>query len=76
MILLWLGIEPHTGRDHEKLAVALQQLIGDDPSLAVKIRADGTMLLGAPDEDRLEVLVDQLARRFDVKAALRRLEIA
>jgi elongation factor G len=76
MILLWLGIEPHTGRDQEKLGVALLQLMADDPLLAVKTRADGTVMLGAPDEDRLEAVADQLVRRFGVAAAVKSLDIA
>ena len=74
MILLWLGIE--TFSDDEKLSLALPQLLADDSSLAVRRAADDTVMLGAPDEDRLEAAVSQLVRRFRVKAAIRRPEVA
>ena len=76
MALLWLGIDPRTGPDREKLGVALQQLMADTPSLAVKSRADGTVMVGAADEDQLAAVVHELVRRFGVKAVVRGLEIA
>ena len=76
MILLWLCIEPHTDGDHKKLGVALQHLMADDPTLAVKSGAAGTVMVGAPGEDQLEAAVVQLVRRFGVEAAVRGLEIA
>jgi elongation factor G len=76
MILLWLAIEPHTDRDQEKLGLALQQLLADNPLLAVKSRAYGIVMLGASDEDQLAAVADQLVRRFGVGAAVKSLEIA
>jgi elongation factor G len=74
VILFWLGIE--TFSDEERLGRALQQLVADDSSLAVRSGADGTVMLGAPDEDRLQAAVLQLVQRFGVKAAVRRPEVA
>ena len=58
MILLWLGLAPHTDCDREKLVLALQQLMADDRLLAVKSSDDGTIMIGAPGEDQLEAAGD------------------
>jgi len=76
MILLWLGLAPHTNGDREKLVLALQQLMADDRSLAVKSSDHGTIMIGAPGEDQLDAAVDHLVHRFRVDAAVRGIEIA
>jgi len=76
MILLWLSIEPHTRSDQEQLGLALQQLMSDDPALAVRSGAGEIVMLGAPDEDGLEAVVRDLVHRFGVEAAVRALEVA
>jgi elongation factor G len=76
MILLWLSIEPHTRSNQEKLGLALPQLMCDDSSLAVRSGAGEIVMLGAPNEDRLEAVVRDLVQRFGVEAAVRALEVA
>lgn len=76
MILLWLGIEPHSSADREKLGFALQHLLADEPSLAVKSSPDGIVMLGAPGDAQLDAAVIQLVDRFGIEAAVRAIEIA
>jgi elongation factor G len=76
MVLLWLGIDPQTKQDQERLGVALQRLLADDSSLAVKTGADGAVMIGAASEERLDSAVNQLVHRFGVEAAIKNIEIA
>lgn len=76
MILLWLGIEPHSRADRQKLGLALPRLMAEDPSLAVKTNPDGIVMLGAPGDVQLDAAVGLLVDRFDVEAAVTAIEIA
>jgi elongation factor G len=76
MVLLWLGVEPHTRRDQEKLGIALQRMMADDPSLAMRTDVDGTTMVGVSSEEHLYAVVNQLVDRFDVDAAVRDVQIA
>jgi elongation factor G len=76
MVLLWLGIDPQTNEDQERLGAALQRLLAGDSSLAVKTSADGTVMIGAASEDQLDSAVNQLVHRFGVEAAIKNIDIA
>src|SRR5262245_30461482 len=76
MILLWLGIQPHTAADRENLDRALQTLTAGDPDVAAKTGANGLVLLGAESEERLAAIVERLVREFGVQAAVTGLEVA
>jgi elongation factor G len=76
MILLWLGVDPKTDADRENLVRGLEQLLADEPALAVQPGADGVVMLGADSEEQLERVVGRLAHEFNVEAGISRLEIA
>src|SRR3954471_17948772 len=76
MVLLWLGIKPNTRAEREKLERGIEALMAEDPALAVKTAADGTVRLGAVSEQQLEAAADRLAHQFDVKAAVTGIDIA
>src|SRR6478672_13715456 len=76
MVLLWLGIKPRTKADQEKLGRGLQLLMAGDPSLAVKTAADGTVLIGAESEERLDAAIEQLVHTSDVEGEITGFEIA
>jgi elongation factor G len=77
MILLWLGVEPRSKADQEKLGLALQRLLADDSSLAIRSRPpDGVVTIGASSEAQLERVVDRLVHEFGVEAAIAGLDIA
>jgi elongation factor G len=76
MVLLWVGIDPKTPADREKLGVGLQRLIAADAALAVRTDHDGTTKVGADTQERLEVALHRLAREFGVEARITGLEIA
>ena len=62
-----LAIEPRTKADQDKLALALQRLLEEDPTL--KMRQDermGQTVLAGMGELHLEVVLDRLRREFGV----------
>ncbi|MBX2812659.1 MAG: elongation factor G [Myxococcales bacterium] len=62
-----IAVEPKTNKDLEKLGEALTKLADEDPT--VEVREDentGQTLLAGMGELHLEVLVDRLAREFNV----------
>jgi elongation factor G len=64
-----VAIEPKTKSDHVKLANALEKLAKEDPTF--KIRKDpntGQTLISGMGELHLEVLIDRMAREFNVRA--------
>ncbi len=76
MVLLWLGIDPKTRAEGERLGIALVSLMATDPSLAVRSAADGQVMLGAGSDTHLEAIVDRLVHEFGVEAGISKLEIA
>ncbi len=68
-------LEPDTDADHEQLREALTSIASEDPSISVDTRA-GQVVLRGMGELHLEVVVDRLAREFDVKARAGRPKVA
>jgi len=68
-----LAIGPKTGADRAKLARGLQQLMRDDPTFRVRASdSTGEVVIEATGELHLEIIVDRLAREFDVEACVSR----
>jgi elongation factor G len=62
-----LAIEPRTKADEEKLAVALQKLVTEDPTFTVKTDKDtGQQIIAGMGELHLEIICDRLRREFNV----------
>ncbi len=72
-----LAIEPKTKADQDKLAIALQRLYEEDPTLQVRQneRSSQTLLAGM-GELHLEVAIDRLHREFGVQANVGRPQVA
>jgi elongation factor G len=72
-----LAIEPHTKADQDKLGLALQRLLEEDPTL--KIRQDerlGQTVLAGMGELHLDVVLDRLRREFNVGTKVGRPQVA
>jgi elongation factor G len=75
--VLELAIEPRTKADQDKLALALQRLLEEDPTL--KIRHDerlGQTVLAGMGELHLDVVLDRLRREFGVFTNVGRPQVA
>jgi elongation factor G len=72
-----LAIEPRTKADQDKLSVALQRLLEEDPTL--KIRQDerlGQTVLAGMGELHLDVILDRMRREFGVGTNVGRPQVA
>jgi len=72
-----LAIEPHTKTDQDKLGIALQRLLEEDPTL--KVRQDerlGQTVLAGMGELHLDVILDRLRREFNVNTKIGRPQVA
>jgi elongation factor G len=72
-----MSIEPNSKGDQEKLSVALQRLVAEDPTLRVKTDPDtGQTILAGMGELHLEIIIDRMKREFKVEAAAGKPQIA
>jgi elongation factor G len=72
-----LAIEPRTKADQDKLSIALQRLLEEDPTL--KIRQDerlGQTVLAGMGELHLDVILDRMRREFGVGTNVGRPQVA
>ncbi len=71
------AIEPKTKADQDKLSVALQKLVAEDPTFRVSSdEATGQTLISGMGELHLEVLVERLRRDFGVGVNVGRPQVA
>jgi elongation factor G len=72
-----LAIEPRTKADQDKLSLALQRLLEEDPTLKVRQHErSGQTLLAGMGELHLEVVLDRLRREFNVGTNVGRPQVA
>ena len=72
-----MSIEPNSKADQEKLGMALQRLVAEDPTLRVKTDLDtGQTILAGMGELHLEIIVDRMKREFKVEATSGKPQIA
>ena len=65
--VIQLAIEPKTKADQEKLGMAIQKLVQEDPTLRVNTDPDtGQTILAGMGELHLEIIVDRMQREFNV----------
>ena len=63
-----IAIEPKSKNDQDKMAIALQKLVEEDPTLRVKTDAEtGQTVLSGMGELHLDVIVDRMKREFNVE---------
>ena len=72
-----VAIEPKTKGDQEKLGIALDKLIREDPTFRVHTDPDtGQTILSGMGELHLEILVDRMVREFGVAANIGKPQVA
>ena len=72
-----MSIEPNSKADQEKLGMALQRLVAEDPTLRVKTDQDtGQTILAGMGELHLEIIIDRMKREFKVEATSGKPQIA
>jgi elongation factor G len=72
-----VAIEPKTKADGDKLGISLSKLSQEDPTFRVRIDEEtGQTLIAGMGELHLEILVDRLAREFQVAANVSRPQVA
>ena len=72
-----VAIEPKTKADQEKLGVALQKLVQEDPTFRVHTDTETAQtIISGMGELHLEILVDRLVREFSVAANVDRPQVA
>jgi elongation factor G len=75
--VIQLAIEPKTKADQEKLGVAIQKLVQEDPTLRVSTDVDtGQTILAGMGELHLEIIVDRMQREFNVGANVGKPQVA
>jgi elongation factor G len=64
-----IAVEPKTKDSVEKMAIGLQKLVAEDPSLRLKTdHESGQTILSGMGELHLEIIVDRLKREYGVEA--------
>ena len=67
--VIFVGIEPKSKADEEKLVTALNMLVDEDPTFQFHTDPEtGQMLISGMGELHLEIIVDRLLREFKVSA--------
>jgi elongation factor G len=75
--VIQLAIEPKTKADQEKLGMAIQKLVQEDPTLRVNTDPDtGQTILAGMGELHLEIIVDRMQREFKVGANVGKPQVA
>ena len=75
--VIQLAIEPKTKADQEKLGVAINKLVNEDPTLKVSTDPDtGQTILAGMGELHLEIIVERMKREFNVEANVGKPQVA
>ena len=75
--VIQLAIEPRTKADQEKLGMAIQKLVSEDPTLRVNTDQEtGQTILAGMGELHLEIIVDRMKREFNVEANVGKPQVA
>ena len=63
-----IDIEPKSKNDQDKMAIAIQKLVEEDPTLRVKTDTEtGQTVLSGMGELHLDIIVDRMRREFNVE---------
>ncbi|MBL8290491.1 MAG: elongation factor G [Bryobacterales bacterium] len=75
--VIQLAIEPKTKADQEKLGMAINKLVTEDPTLKVSTDPDtGQTILAGMGELHLEIIVERMKREFSVEANVGKPQVA
>jgi len=75
--VIQLAIEPKSKADQEKLGVAINKLVNEDPTLRVSTDQEtGQTILAGMGELHLEIIVDRMKREFGVEANVGKPQVA
>ncbi len=75
--VIQLAIEPKTKADQEKLGMAIQKLVQEDPTLKVSTDQEtGQTIIAGMGELHLEIIVDRMQREFSVGANVGKPQVA
>ncbi len=75
--VIQLAVEPKTKADQEKLSIAIQKLVAEDPTLRVNTDAEtGQTILAGMGELHLDIIVDRMKREFNVEANVGKPQVA
>ena len=72
-----IAIEPKSKNDQDKMAIAIQKLVEEDPTLRVKTDTEtGQTVLSGMGELHLDIIVDRMRREFNVECNQGRPQVA
>ncbi len=72
-----IAVEPKTAADQEKMSIALNRLVAEDPSLRLSSDEEsGQTILKGMGELHLEIIVDRMKREFKVEANIGQPQVA
>ena len=72
-----MAIEPRSKADQEKMAIALQRLSDEDPTLVVRTDEEtGQVIIAGMGELHLEIIRDRMLREFKVETDAGKPQIA
>ncbi|MGA8016220.1 MAG: elongation factor G [Candidatus Dormiibacterota bacterium] len=72
-----VAVEPKTKADQDKMALALQRLVAEDPTFHVRTDDEtGQTVISGMGELHLEIIVDRMLREFKVDANVGRPQVA
>jgi elongation factor G len=75
--IIRVAVEPKTRQDQDKLSVALNRLVQEDPSFTVSTdRETGQTIIAGMGELHLEIIVDRMKREFGVEAYVGKPQVA
>ena len=75
--VIHIAIEPKSRADEDKLGIALQRLMNEDPSFRVAVDPETTQtVISGMGELHLEIIVDRLMREFNVAANVGKPQVA
>ncbi len=70
-------VEPKTKADQEKLELALERLVSEDPTFRVTVdKSTGQFIASGMGELHLEVMIDRMLREYSVSANVGRPEVS
>lgn len=72
-----IAVEPKSKNDQDKMAIAIQKLVEEDPTLRVKTDSEtGQTVLSGMGELHLDIIVDRMKREFNVECNKGRPQVA
>ncbi|MFA6523567.1 MAG: elongation factor G [Candidatus Peribacteraceae bacterium] len=75
--VIHIAVEPKTKADQEKMGIALQKLVEEDPTLRVRTDEETSQtILAGMGELHLDIIIDRMRREFKVEANVGKPQVA